>query len=96
MKAYVYILTNNSNKVLYTGVTRNLRDRLIKHKEGRYPRSFTTRYNVKKLVYYERFDRLVDAIQREKQIKAGSRKKKIELIGVINPEWNDLSYILQD
>jgi putative endonuclease len=88
-------VTNDYNTILYTGVTSNLKDRLIKHKEKKYPGSFTSKYNLKKLVYFERFDNIGDAIKREKQIKAGSRKKKLELINGTNPGWNDLSLILQ-
>ena len=95
MKGYVYIVTNENNTVLYTGVTRDLRDRLIKHTEKKYPGSFTSKYNIKKLIYFERFDNIGDAIKREKQIKAGSRKKKMELINRINPEWSDLSDVLK-
>lgn len=86
----VYILTNRNNNVLYTGVTSDLYARLIEHKEKRYPQSFTARYNVSKLVYFEGFHSIEEAIAREKQIKAGSRKKKIELIESINSEWVDL------
>ena len=85
-----YILTNKNNTVLYTGVTSDLRQ-LYEHKNGIYNSSFTKRYNVKKLVYFEIFTSIEEAIAREKQIKAGSRKKKIELIEGINNEWKDLS-----
>jgi len=87
---YVYILTNNSITVLYTGVTSDLTERIQKYKSGFYKDSFTSRYNVTKLVYYELFESIEDAIAREKQIKAVSRKKKIELIEKRNPEWKDL------
>ncbi len=87
---YVYILTNISNTVLYTGVTSDLTERIQKHKSEFYKDSFTSRYNITKLVYYELFESIEDAITREKQIKAGSRKKKIELIEKHNPEWKDL------
>ena len=85
---YVYILTNKYNSVLYTGVTGNLVLRTTQHKEGKY--DFTARYKVTKLVYYEWFDSIDNAISREKQIKSGSRKRKEELITSMNPEWNDL------
>jgi len=88
---HVYILTNKNNTVLYTGVTSNLSNRLIQHQNGFFKNSFTDRYNVKKLVYYEEFDRIETAIAREKQIKAGSRQKKVNLINKFNPEWKDLS-----
>jgi putative endonuclease len=94
MKGFVYIMTNNNNSVLYTGVTSDLKGRILKHKSKRYPKSFTARYNVSKLVYYESILTIGEAIKREKQIKAGSRNKKIEMIESINPEWNDLSLFL--
>ena len=86
---YVYILTNKNNTVLYTGVTSNLVKRIYEHK-NKIIQGFTSIYNVNKLVYYEIYDDITDAINREKQIKAGSRKKKIELINNINSDWNDL------
>jgi putative endonuclease len=94
MKGFVYIMTNDNNSVLYTGVTSDLRDRVNKHKSGKYKKSFTKRYNVYKLVYYEELETIGEAIKREKQIKAGPRRKKIDLINTINPEWKDLSLIL--
>lgn len=87
---HVYILTNPRNTVLYTGVTGNLEGRIRQHK-SKAIEGFTKRYNVTKLVYYEEFSYALDAIRREKQIKAGSRKKKIALIEELNPEWGDLS-----
>jgi putative endonuclease len=81
----VYILTNQRNTVLYTGVTADLKSRVYQHREKLLP-GFTSRYNVSKLVYYE----AGFAIGREKQIKAGSRQKKIDLINSVNPEWRDL------
>lgn len=86
---YTYIMTNKSNKVLYTGVTNNLMRRVYEHKE-KIVEGFTKKYNCNKLVYYEIFDNSYTAITREKQIKAGSRKKKIDLIQSMNPEWKDL------
>jgi putative endonuclease len=94
MKRYFYITTNKYNRVLYSGVTSNLKDRIKKHKTRKYAESFTARYNSDKLVYFERYNTIVEAIKREKQIKGGSRKKKIELINNLNPEWKDLSDIL--
>ena len=88
---YIYILTNKNNTVLYTGVTNNLLRRLEEHKQGLNPKSFTSKYKLYKLVYYESFFLIGDAIAREKQIKAGSRRKKEELINSINPNWKDLS-----
>jgi len=87
----VYILTNKGNNILYTGVTSNLENRLHDHLNKTRPNSFTARYNLQKLVYVEQFNSISDAIVREKQIKAGSRKKKLKLIEKDNPEWTDLS-----
>jgi len=89
----VYILTNIGNTVLYTGVTHTLFQRIVQHKEKMIP-GFTKRYNVTKLVYFEYHTDIRDAIAREKQIKAGPRKKKIALIESMNPSWDDLFYIL--
>jgi putative endonuclease len=86
---YVYILTNKNNQVLYTGVTNHLLRRVQEHRDKLVP-GFTQKYNVTKLVYYETFDDPRSAITREKQIKAGSRQKKITLIESINPEWMDI------
>jgi len=86
---YVYILTNKNNNVLYTGVTNDLVRRIFEHKNGTED-SFTAKYNLNKLVYFEETHNVESAILREKQIKKGSRKKKLELINNINPEWNDL------
>ena len=88
---YVYINTNRWNSVLYTGVTNNLLNRNYQHKSQDNKQSFTAKYKANKLVYYEVFNNINDAISREKQIKAGSRKDKIELIKKINPKWLDLS-----
>ncbi len=85
----VYIMTNKNNTVLYTGVTNNLKERVRYHKEKVNPTSFTARYNVSKLVYYEVFFDIGKAIAREKQIKAGSRKKKLDLINSFNSGWED-------
>jgi putative endonuclease len=87
---FIYILTNSRNTTLYTGVTSDLHTRIHQHQTGQYPNSFTKRYNISKLVYYEYFNSIEEAIAREKQIKAGSRKKKEELIKSMNPIWNDL------
>jgi len=86
----VYILSNKSNTVLYTGVTSNLEQRLYQHRIGFFKNSFTSKYKTNKLVYFEEFFDINDAIAREKQIKAGSRKRKNALIESINPEWNEL------
>ena len=85
----VYILTNAHNTVLYTGVTNNLFRRTMEHKTGK-GGVFTRKYNLNKLVYFECGEDVNAAILREKQIKAGSRQKKIDLIKSINPEWKDL------
>jgi putative endonuclease len=85
----VYILTNKLNTVVYTGVTSNLKRRVYEHKK-KIKSKFTARYNVNKLVYYEVFSDSYNAIAREKQIKAGSRQKKIDLINAANPKWIDL------
>ena len=88
---YVYILTNKSNKVLYTGITNDLETRLLQHKNKDNPKSFTAKYNVTKLVYYEYFTDVQTAINREKQIKNWRRSKKIYIIEQINSEWDDIS-----
>lgn len=93
---YVYIITNQHHTVLYVGVTSNLPGRIGKHKDKYYPKSFTAKYNVDKLVYFEVFDSIVTAIEREKQLKAGSRKKKEALINSSNPAWRDLFWEVQD
>jgi putative endonuclease len=86
---YAYIATNKWNKVLYTGVTNELQRRIQDHK-NKTLKGFTKRYNVDKLVYYEIAESIESAILREKQIKGGSRKDKIELINSMNPKWRDL------
>ena len=88
-QSFVYILFNKSDGVLYTGITSDLVKRVFEHK-SKVIKGFTQKYNVDKLGYYEIFKDIEQAILREKQIKAGSRKKKIELIESINPEWRDL------
>ena len=89
-KYYVYFMTNKYKTTLYTGVTNDLRRRVNEHKEKKVD-SFSKKYNLEFLVYYEEFYDINQAINREKQIKAGSRKKKDYLIAKINPEWKDLS-----
>ena len=88
---YVYILTNKNNTVLYTGVTNDLLRRLEEHRSHIDKGSFSARYQTEKLVYYEAITSIEAAIQREKQIKGGSREKKIALINAVNPAWEDLS-----
>jgi putative endonuclease len=86
----VYIMTNKTHRVLYTGVTSELTARVWKHKNKYYPKSFTAKYNCDKLVYYYFYPRIEEAIAAEKSIQAGSRKNKINLINSINPGWLDL------
>ena len=89
MNAYVYILASSKNGTLYTGVTTQLTQRIYKHKNELTP-GFSQKYKVKKLVYYEMFDDIENAILREKQIKKWNREWKIKLIEKQNPEWKDL------
>ena len=86
---YVYIVTNKHNTVLYTGMTGYLKRRAYEHRTGR-GGGFTSRYNAGKLVYYEITGDVNAAIAREKQIKAGSRQKKLDLVEAMNPDWQDL------
>lgn len=88
-ESYVYLLANKHNNVLYTGVTNDLIRRVYEHK-NKLVAGFTKKYNVDRLVYYEVCGSIITAIEREKQIKGWSRKKKQDLINVLNPEWNDL------
>ena len=85
----IYIMANRRNGTLYTGVTNDLIRRVYQHKHGSIP-GFTKQYNCTQLVYYEQCDEMIPAIEREKQIKGGSRKKKLALIESINPKWIDL------
>ncbi|MCD4760930.1 GIY-YIG nuclease family protein [bacterium] len=87
---YVYILVTYKNGTLYVGVTNNLIRRVTQHRDKVNQDSFTAKYNVKRLVYYEVFDYIEDAIFREKQLKKWNRQWKIELIEKSNPEWIDL------
>jgi putative endonuclease len=86
---YVYIMTNDRNSVLYTGVTNDLKRRVYGHREG-LCEGFTKRYRVRKLVCYEVAENPYAAISREKQIKGGSRADKVKLIDEFNPDWRDL------
>ncbi|MCL2810452.1 MAG: GIY-YIG nuclease family protein [Clostridia bacterium] len=88
-RGYVYILFNKRNGVLYTGVTSDLVKRVYEHKH-KLREGFTSKYGIDKLGYYEVYGSIVSAIEREKQIKGGSRKKKMALIERMNPEWKDL------
>jgi len=89
-KYAVYILANKANNVFYIGVTSDLQVRVLQHKQKEF-KGFTAKYNCDKLVYFEMFQWIHDAIDREKQLKAGSRQKKINLIVATNPSWIDLS-----
>ncbi len=90
VSAYVYIITNK-RRTLYVGVTSNLERRVQEHQSGSIEGSFTQRYRLDRLVYYERFQAVTSAIDREKQIKGWLRIKKIALIVSVNPDWKDLS-----
>ena len=90
MQYYVYMMANKNNKVLYTGFTNNLIRRVYLHKEGIPPNGFTSRYQVKKLVYYETTTDVRVAIEREKQIKSWKRMRKDQLVESFNPQWKDL------
>jgi putative endonuclease len=85
----IYIMTNKNDGVLYTGVTSNLFKRVSEHK-NKIVAGFTSKYNVTKLVYYEEYATMEEAMARKKQIKGGSRQKKLDLINSKNPEWKDL------
>ena len=87
---FIYILFNKPFGTLYTGVTSALKKRILEHKLKKHPLSFSAKYNVDKLGYYEEFQSIKDAIDREKQIKSWSREKKIQLIKSTNPNWMDL------
>lgn len=93
-RAYVYILSNKRNGTLYVGVTSNLVKRIFEHKE-KVVNGFSAKYNLDLLVYYEEWWSIEEAIQREKKLKAGNRKKKLSLIESINPDWKDLSEYLE-
>ncbi len=86
---FVYIMTNTGGTVLYVGVTNNLEKRVFEHREGQ-AGSFTSKYKITKLVWYAQTPDVASAIQEEKRLKAGSRKKKIELIEAMNPRWEEL------
>ena len=90
MQYYVYILSNSNRNVIYTGVTNDLVRRVYEHKNHLDKGSFTSRYNVENLVFYEVTTDIDSAIAREKQIKGWNRKRKEKLIEARNPNWNDL------
>ena len=87
---FIYILTNKNNTTLYVGVTSNIVERIQQHRDRINRNSFTARYGLDKLVYYEAFQMIGDAIGREKRIKGGSRADKVALINTLNPDWLDL------
>ena len=93
---FVYIITNQFNTVLYTGVTASLCARILEHRTKFYPKSFTAKYNCNKIIWYEFFPRIEIAIEREKQIKAGNRKAKELLVNSLNPMWRDLWLEIQE
>ncbi|MBB3978829.1 putative endonuclease [Rhizobium azooxidifex] len=93
MKGYVYILASGRNGTLYTGVTSNLSRRLFEHQNNLTP-GFTSRYNVKTLVWFEEYDLVTDAIAKEKMIKNWPRKWKLELIEAFNADWADIAHYL--
>ena len=93
-RAYVYLLFSRRNGTLYTGVTSDLKRRVYEHKTGLHPNSFTAKYGVDKLGYFEVYVSIKDAIEREKQIKGGSRAAKLALIEGMNPKWEDLYDLL--
>ncbi len=93
---FVYIMTNKSNAVLYTGVTSDLQTRVMQHKNEFYPTSFTAKYKCHKLLYFEEFDDIESAIAREKYIKGKKRIFKLELITSVNPGFNDLWELIKD
>lgn len=88
---YVYFMSNRSNNVLYVGVTASLSIRGFQHKTNHFPNSFTSKYKCHKLVFYECFSSIEEAIAREKNIKNWKREWKSSLINELNPDWNDLS-----
>lgn len=89
-KAYCVYIVTNKHKVLYTGVTNDLKSRAATNKEKKPGKGFTKKFEAEKLVYYENCGEMTSAISREKQISAGTSKKKIELIESMNPKWSDL------
>lgn len=87
---YLYIITNKSNKVLYIGITKDLKRRINQHKRKVHPNTFSARYNLNKLVYFEKLPSKVEALKRERQMKKWNRDWKINLIEKNNPNWKDL------
>lgn len=93
---FIYIVTNKGNNVIYTGVTSDLVSRIIQHNDEKYQHSFTAKYKCKKLIYFEIFDDIESAIEREKYIKGKSREFKLKLITSVNPGFNDLWYQIKN
>lgn len=91
---YFYMTTNTYNKILYTGFTVDLKKRMFEHLNKTYKKSFTSRYNLDKLVYFEVFKTVAAAIAREKQVKKWNREWKDNLINELNPDWKDLGWML--
>ena len=91
MKLYYLYILASLRRVLYIGITSKFEQRLAEHRSHKYPLSFTSRYNVTRLVYFEEYTRVQDAIVREKQLKGWRRSKKVALIESMNPSWVDLS-----
>jgi len=89
-KGYTYIVSNKYHTVLYTGATRNLKERMDSHRNKKYKKSFSSRYNTGKLVWYQEFETISEALDKERRIKTGSRQKKTDLINEMNPGWEDL------
>ena len=92
---YVYILANDTNVCIYTGVTNDLARRLYEHKHELDPDSFTAKHHIHKLVWFEETGSIIAAIEREKQIKSWNRKRKNKLIEAMNPKWEDLPQLLE-
>ncbi len=92
---YVYILANDTNVCIYTGVTNDLARRLYEHKHELDPDSFTAKHHIHKLVWFEETGSIIAAIEREKQIKSWNRKRKNKRIEAMNPKWEDLSQLLE-
>ena len=92
---FVYIMTNTYNTVIYVGFSGQVNERINQHKK-KYSKGFVNKYNLNKLVYYEKFEYAMAAIKREKQIKKWNREWKINLINDFNPNWDDLSHFLKE
>ncbi|MCB9032670.1 MAG: GIY-YIG nuclease family protein [Chitinophagales bacterium] len=93
---YIYILSNQHNTTLYIGVTSNLVNRIYEHKTKKYNNSFSAKYNLNKIIYYEFFTSIEEAINREQYLKGKKRIYKEQLINSINPQWKDLWHNIQD